>query len=126
MCKRSDLPEFTRQAALETIHDIPHLALKIYTDGSMGDGGISRSGVHIETPDDELEQDYDSSKRCKNGCQISDFITLGDKFGKNNRAKEPSRTHWETLLEIFNRLYRGRWWSSEVSRAHNLLVRCLQ
>ncbi|GFS90074.1 putative RNA-directed DNA polymerase from transposon BS [Trichonephila clavipes] len=49
VCKGSDIPEFTRQIALETIHGILHSALKIYTDGSMG--GISGSGVHIETPD---------------------------------------------------------------------------
>ncbi|GFW89138.1 uncharacterized protein TNCV_2685721 [Trichonephila clavipes] len=35
---------------LETIHDIHHSTLKIYTDGSVSDGGISRSGTHIETP----------------------------------------------------------------------------
>ncbi|GFS75261.1 uncharacterized protein TNCV_719561 [Trichonephila clavipes] len=50
VCNGSDIPEFTRQIALETIHGLPHSALKIYTDGSMGGGGISGSGVHIETP----------------------------------------------------------------------------
>ncbi|GFW37133.1 hypothetical protein TNCV_5020311 [Trichonephila clavipes] len=49
--KRSNIPEFTRQIALETIHGIPHSALKIYTNDSMDDSGISGSGVHIETPD---------------------------------------------------------------------------
>ncbi|GFT77573.1 uncharacterized protein TNCV_4009211 [Trichonephila clavipes] len=33
------------------IHDILHVTLKIYTDGSMSDCGISGSGMHIETPD---------------------------------------------------------------------------
>ncbi|GFU22025.1 RNase H domain-containing protein [Trichonephila clavipes] len=46
-----DIPEFTAQIVLETIHGIPHSALKIYTDGNMCDGGISGSGVHIETLD---------------------------------------------------------------------------
>ncbi|GFX19784.1 RNase H domain-containing protein [Trichonephila clavipes] len=51
VCKGSDVPEFTRQIALDTSHGIPHSALKISTDGSMGDGGISGSGVHFETSD---------------------------------------------------------------------------
>ncbi|GFX54348.1 uncharacterized protein TNCV_3824471 [Trichonephila clavipes] len=46
--------EFTRQIALQTIHGIPHSALKIYTDGSTGYGGISGSSVHIEIPDDTV------------------------------------------------------------------------
>ncbi|GFS53515.1 hypothetical protein TNCV_4935651 [Trichonephila clavipes] len=41
VCKGSDIPVFTRQTALETIRGLPHSALKIYTDGSMGDRGIS-------------------------------------------------------------------------------------
>ncbi|GFX22577.1 uncharacterized protein TNCV_2785121 [Trichonephila clavipes] len=49
--KRPDIPEFTRQIALETIHSIPYSALKIYTDGRKNDGGIFGSGVHIESPD---------------------------------------------------------------------------
>ncbi|GFS62524.1 hypothetical protein TNCV_1263031 [Trichonephila clavipes] len=34
----------------ETIHCIPHSALKIHTDIRMDDGAISGSGMHIETP----------------------------------------------------------------------------
>ncbi|GFV20969.1 autophagy protein 5 [Trichonephila clavipes] len=52
VCKRSDRPELTTQIDLKTIHGNPHSALKICIDGSMGNGGISGSGVHIETPDD--------------------------------------------------------------------------
>ncbi|GFX15930.1 hypothetical protein TNCV_522371 [Trichonephila clavipes] len=48
---RPDIPEFTRQIVLETIHCILHSAIKIYTDGSMGDSGISGSDIYIKTPD---------------------------------------------------------------------------
>ncbi|GFU40226.1 hypothetical protein TNCV_3624551 [Trichonephila clavipes] len=47
--KGSDIPEFTRQIVIEKMHGIPHSALKIYTDSSFGDNGISGSCVHIET-----------------------------------------------------------------------------
>ncbi|XP_071041216.1 ribonuclease H-like [Parasteatoda tepidariorum] len=40
-------PEYLRQFALETIHKIPNHALQIYTDGSMGAGAISGSGIFI-------------------------------------------------------------------------------
>ncbi|GFV87886.1 hypothetical protein TNCV_781681 [Trichonephila clavipes] len=47
VCNESNIPEFARQIALETIHDVPPSALEIYTDGSsMDDGGISGSGAH--------------------------------------------------------------------------------
>ncbi|GFX46727.1 transposase [Trichonephila clavipes] len=46
----------TRQIAPETIRGIPHSVLKIYTDGSMDDGGISGSGVHIETPHTTIDR----------------------------------------------------------------------
>ncbi|GFX44433.1 RNase H domain-containing protein [Trichonephila clavipes] len=54
VCKGSDIPEFTRQIAIETMHGLPHSAFKIYTDSSMGDGGMSGSGVQVETPDGDL------------------------------------------------------------------------
>ncbi|GFU15680.1 RNase H domain-containing protein [Trichonephila clavipes] len=43
------------QLALETINGIPQSSLKIYTDGSRGDKGISGSGVYIPTPSGALE-----------------------------------------------------------------------
>ncbi|GFV17108.1 hypothetical protein TNCV_3632711 [Trichonephila clavipes] len=77
VCKRSDIPEFTRQIALETIHGIPHSALKISTDGSMGDGGISGSGVHIKTPDAPFSLDncwgYDKPKY-SGSCDVEDTL----------------------------------------------------
>ncbi|GFV69023.1 RNase H domain-containing protein [Trichonephila clavipes] len=50
MCKKSDIPEFTGQISLEIIHGIPHSVSRIYSEGSMGDSGISGGGVYIEKP----------------------------------------------------------------------------
>ncbi|GFS59608.1 putative RNA-directed DNA polymerase from transposon BS [Trichonephila clavipes] len=43
------------QLALETINGIPQSSLKIYTDGSRGEKGISGSDVYIPTPSGTLE-----------------------------------------------------------------------
>ncbi|GFV49255.1 uncharacterized protein TNCV_237891 [Trichonephila clavipes] len=74
ICKRSDIPEFARQIALEIIHGIPHSALKIYTDGSMGDGGISGSSMHFKTPDGT----FDIEIRNNSCCSVfqSEFIAI--------------------------------------------------
>ncbi|GFW79756.1 uncharacterized protein TNCV_2589761 [Trichonephila clavipes] len=64
--KKSNVPEFARQMALETIHGIPHSALKIYIDGSMSNSDISGSGVHIET----LNGTFDIKLRSFNWCSV--------------------------------------------------------
>ncbi|GFV53030.1 RNase H domain-containing protein [Trichonephila clavipes] len=38
---------YTSNLALETVHGIPHSALKIYTGGTVGEGGISGDSMHI-------------------------------------------------------------------------------
>ncbi|GFX98801.1 putative RNA-directed DNA polymerase from transposon BS [Trichonephila clavipes] len=48
--KSSEIPALVNQLALETINGIPQSSLKIYTDGSRGEKGISGSGVYIPTP----------------------------------------------------------------------------
>ncbi|GFX99677.1 RNase H domain-containing protein [Trichonephila clavipes] len=53
--KRSKIPALVNQLALETINGIPQSSLKIYTDGSRGEKGISGSGVYIPTPSGALE-----------------------------------------------------------------------
>ncbi|GFW01982.1 uncharacterized protein TNCV_1148621 [Trichonephila clavipes] len=53
---------------------IPHSALKIHTDGSMSDGGISGSGVHIET----LDGTFNLKIRNINYCSVfrSELIAI--------------------------------------------------
>ncbi|GFW73997.1 uncharacterized protein TNCV_545211 [Trichonephila clavipes] len=53
--KSSEIPALVNQLALETVNGIPQSSLKIYTDGSRGDKGISGSGVYIPTPSGALE-----------------------------------------------------------------------
>ncbi|GFX36920.1 uncharacterized protein TNCV_1174221 [Trichonephila clavipes] len=53
--KSSEIPALVNKLALETINGIPQPPLKIYTDGSRGEKGISRSGVYIPTPSGALE-----------------------------------------------------------------------
>ncbi|GFT12680.1 uncharacterized protein TNCV_5094501 [Trichonephila clavipes] len=53
--KSSQIPALVNQLALETINGIPQSSLKIYTDGSRGEKGISGSGVYIPTPSGALE-----------------------------------------------------------------------
>ncbi|GFY00378.1 putative RNA-directed DNA polymerase from transposon BS [Trichonephila clavipes] len=53
--KSSEIPALVNQLALETISGIPQSYLKIYTDGSRGEKGISGSGVYIPTPSGALE-----------------------------------------------------------------------
>ncbi|GFX48349.1 dolichyl pyrophosphate Man9GlcNAc2 alpha-1,3-glucosyltransferase [Trichonephila clavipes] len=48
--KSSEIPALVNQLALETINGIPQSSLKIYTDRSRGEKGISGSGVYILTP----------------------------------------------------------------------------
>ncbi|GFV82497.1 RNase H domain-containing protein [Trichonephila clavipes] len=53
--KSSEIPALVNQLALETINGIPQSSLKIHTDGSRGEKGISGSGVYIPTPSGALE-----------------------------------------------------------------------
>ncbi|GFU64677.1 RNase H domain-containing protein [Trichonephila clavipes] len=53
--KSSEIPALVNQLALETINGIPQSSLKIYTDGSRGEKGISGSGEYIPTPSGALE-----------------------------------------------------------------------
>ena len=53
--KNIENPALIKQLALETINGIPQSSLKIYTDGSRGDGGISGSGVYIPTSTGSVE-----------------------------------------------------------------------
>ncbi|GFX27034.1 uncharacterized protein TNCV_439401 [Trichonephila clavipes] len=41
-----------------------------------------------------LEKDYGNPRKCDQYYQIGDFIALGDRFGKNVCAQEPSRSLW--------------------------------
>ncbi|GFX47882.1 RNase H domain-containing protein [Trichonephila clavipes] len=77
MCKGSDVPEFTRQISLETIHAIPHSALKIYT------GGISGSGMHIETPDDTRWDIWILTDSRASIQHLSRWTTVGDMTSLN-------------------------------------------
>ncbi|GFT95737.1 hypothetical protein TNCV_311081 [Trichonephila clavipes] len=40
---------------MQTVYGIPHLALQTYTNDRIGDGCVSGSRVHIETPDDAFD-----------------------------------------------------------------------
>ncbi|GFX11346.1 probable RNA-directed DNA polymerase from transposon BS [Trichonephila clavipes] len=53
--KSSEISALVNQLALETINGIPQSSLKIYTDRSRGEKGISGSGVYIPTPSGALE-----------------------------------------------------------------------
>ncbi|GFX50993.1 putative RNA-directed DNA polymerase from transposon BS [Trichonephila clavipes] len=53
--KSCEIPAIFNQLALETINGIPQSSLKIYTDGSRGEKGISGSEVYIPTPSRALE-----------------------------------------------------------------------
>ncbi|GFU20847.1 RNA-directed DNA polymerase from mobile element jockey [Trichonephila clavipes] len=53
--KSSEIPALVNQLALETINGISQSSLKICTDGSRGEKGISGSGVYIPTPSGALE-----------------------------------------------------------------------
>ncbi|GFU68387.1 RNase H domain-containing protein [Trichonephila clavipes] len=62
--KSSEIPALVNQLALETINGIPQSSLKIYTDGSRGEKGISGSGVYIPTPSGALEFKIKNSNYC--------------------------------------------------------------
>ncbi|GFV99243.1 RNase H domain-containing protein [Trichonephila clavipes] len=53
--KSSEIPALVNQLALETIIGIPQSSLKIYTDESRGEKGISGTGVYNPTPSGALE-----------------------------------------------------------------------
>ncbi|GFX00545.1 RNase H domain-containing protein [Trichonephila clavipes] len=64
MTKSSEIPTLVNQLTLETINGIPQSSLKIYTDGSRGEKGISGSGVYIYTPSGALEFKIKNSNFC--------------------------------------------------------------
>ncbi|GFV43019.1 uncharacterized protein TNCV_3680441 [Trichonephila clavipes] len=114
VCKDSDIPGFTRQIDLETIHGIPYSALKIYTDGSICDGGTSGSSVHIETPDGI----FDIKIRNINCCSVfrseliaihkglkfidtaSDFVFRDIWILTDSRASIRHLSHWTTVGDM--------------------------
>ncbi|GFV57530.1 putative RNA-directed DNA polymerase from transposon X-element [Trichonephila clavipes] len=53
--KSSEILPIVNQLALETINGNPQSSLKIYTEGSRGEKGISESGVYIPTPPGAIE-----------------------------------------------------------------------
>lgn len=59
---------------LETINNIPPLALRMYTDGSKGEGGISGSGVYIET----FDHTFNIKTKNANFCSVfrSELIAI--------------------------------------------------
>ncbi|GFX81586.1 uncharacterized protein TNCV_4179261 [Trichonephila clavipes] len=123
VCKRFDIPEFTSQRALKTIHDISHSVLKIYSDGSMGDCGISESGVHIVTPGST----FDIKIRNNNYCSVfrskliaidmglqfidtaSDLVFRDIWFLTDSRASIQHLSRWTTVRDMksLNILDRG-------------------
>ncbi|GFW24429.1 DUF4817 domain-containing protein [Trichonephila clavipes] len=94
VCKRSDISEFTGQVALETIHGIPHLALKIYADGSMGDGGISGSGVPIKKPKSTFDIKITNINYCYVfSCQVI-YSQFGLAFHQNDHQARRRFVEW--------------------------------
>ncbi|GFX36274.1 uncharacterized protein TNCV_4931871 [Trichonephila clavipes] len=96
--------------ALETIHGIPHSALKIYTDGSMGDGDISGSGVHIETPDGTFDINIRNSvfrseiiaiyKELKFIDTASDLVFRDIWILTDSRASIQHLSHWAAIGDL--------------------------
>ncbi|GFX00993.1 RNase H domain-containing protein [Trichonephila clavipes] len=72
--KSSEIPALVNQLALETINGIPQSSLKIYTDGSRGEKGISGSGVYIPTPSGALEFKIKNPNYCS--VFRSEFIAI--------------------------------------------------
>ncbi|GFU40056.1 RNase H domain-containing protein [Trichonephila clavipes] len=62
--KSSEIPALVIQLALVTINGIPQSSLKIYTDESRGEKGISGSRVYIPTHSGALEFKMENPNYC--------------------------------------------------------------
>ncbi|GFX29755.1 RNase H domain-containing protein [Trichonephila clavipes] len=109
--KSSEIPALVNQLALETINVIPQSSLKIYTDGSRGEKGISGSGVYIPTPSGALEFKIKNPNYCsvfrseliaiRRGLQCA--AQLEDRFQEiwiltDSRASIQHLANWVTLV----------------------------
>ncbi|GBN30122.1 hypothetical protein AVEN_270067-1 [Araneus ventricosus] len=74
--KKDRRPVLLKQLALETIHNTPLGAVRIFTDGSKNDNGNTGSGVVIKTPDAITK----IKKRNPNFCSVfrSELIAIDE------------------------------------------------
>ncbi|GFW15110.1 hypothetical protein TNCV_172571 [Trichonephila clavipes] len=121
--KSSEIPALVNQLALETINGIPQSSLKIYTDGSRGEKGISGSGVYIPTSSGALEFKIKNPNYCsvfrseliaiRRGLQCA--AQLEDRFQEiwiltDSRASIQHLANWgdigdQTSLDILSLLH---------------------
>ncbi|GFW78154.1 hypothetical protein TNCV_136231 [Trichonephila clavipes] len=101
---------------LEIIHDISHSALKIYTNGSMGVGGISGREVHIKIPDGTVKnketpykQEDEGDNREGTGTLRKNLFTILQLFmGLKCPLLNLAKDHWRALELLHDRHSVGR------------------
>ncbi|GFW23490.1 probable RNA-directed DNA polymerase from transposon BS [Trichonephila clavipes] len=121
--KSSEIPALVNQLVLETINGIPQSSLKIYTDGSRGEKGISGNAVYIPTHSGALEFKIKNPNYCsvfrseliaiRRGLQCA--AQLADRFQEiwiltDSRASIQHLANWgniggQTSLDILSLLH---------------------